>query len=85
MSDVEAAADATPTPRGRSAGRHQWFDRVPSYARLALRGFRRTPGFFVTAVIIPRDRHRRIGGDVRRLSNRAREETALCAIRTGSS
>ena len=34
------------------AGRRQWFDHVPSDARLALRGFRRTPGFFVTAVII---------------------------------
>jgi putative ABC transport system permease protein len=34
------------------AGRRQWFDQVLSDARLALRGFRRTPGFFVTAVII---------------------------------
>ncbi|MEP6496152.1 MAG: hypothetical protein ABJF01_25990, partial [bacterium] len=38
--------------RVRSAGRRQWFDHVPADARLALRGFRRTPGFFATAVII---------------------------------
>jgi predicted permease len=36
----------TDTPRWR------WLDHVRSDARLALRGFRRTPGFFVTAVII---------------------------------
>ena len=36
----------------RSAGQRQWFEHVRSDARLALRGFRRTPGFFVTAVII---------------------------------
>ena len=36
----------------RNAGWRRWFDSVRSDARLALRGFRRTPGFFVTAVII---------------------------------
>jgi putative ABC transport system permease protein len=30
----------------------RWFDHVRADARLAVRGFRRTPGFFVTAVII---------------------------------
>ena len=35
-----------------NAGRRKWLDHVLSDARLALRGFRRTPGFFVTAVII---------------------------------
>ena len=38
--------------RARSTGRRQWFDHVRSDSRLALRGFRRTPGFFVAAVTI---------------------------------
>ena len=38
--------------RARRAERRQWFDQARSDAQLALRGFRRTPGFFVTAVII---------------------------------
>jgi len=36
----------------RSVGQRPWFDGVRSDARLALRGFRRTPGFFATAVVI---------------------------------
>src|SRR5689334_3052111 len=38
--------------RVTSAGTRQWFDRVRSDGRLAWRGFRRTRGFFATAVII---------------------------------
>jgi len=38
--------------QARSAGRRQWLDHVRADVRLAVRGFRRTPGFFVTAVII---------------------------------
>jgi putative ABC transport system permease protein len=36
----------------RIAKRGRWLDHVRADARLALRGFRRTPGFFATAVII---------------------------------
>jgi putative ABC transport system permease protein len=51
-SSVEAQLTRHDASRAKSAGRRQWFDRMRSDARLALRGFRRTPGFFVTAVII---------------------------------
>jgi predicted permease len=36
----------------RTVAHRQWFDQIRSDSRFALRGFRRTPGFFVTAVII---------------------------------
>lgn len=36
----------------KTVARRHWLDHVRSDARLASRGFRRTPGFFVTAVII---------------------------------
>ncbi len=39
-------------PRAKRAGWRQWFDHLVADVRFALRGFRRTPGFFVTAVII---------------------------------
>ena len=51
-SNVEAQLTQHDASLARSAGRRRWFDHVRSDARLALRGFRRTPGFFVTAVII---------------------------------
>lgn len=51
-SSVEAQLTRHDASRAKSAGRRQWFDRMHSDARLALRGFRRTPGFFVTAVMI---------------------------------
>ena len=39
-------------PQQRNPGWRRWFEGVHSDAQLALRGFRRTPGFFLTAVII---------------------------------
>jgi predicted permease len=51
-SNVEAQLTRDDASRPRNTGRRKWFDHVPSDAQLALRGFRRAPGFFVTAVII---------------------------------
>lgn len=51
-SNVEAQLTQHDATQARSGRWRQWFDRARSDARLAMRGFRRTPGFFVTAVII---------------------------------
>lgn len=51
-SNVESQLTQHDASQLRRARRRQWFDHACSDARFALRGFRRTPGFFVTAVII---------------------------------
>jgi hypothetical protein len=51
-SKVEAQLRHHDNSRARRAGRRQRLDRLRSDVRLALRGFRRTPGFFATAVVI---------------------------------
>src|SRR5262249_24765608 len=50
--NVEAQLAQHDASLAKRAGRRQWFDHVRADARLAVRGFRRTPGFFVTAMII---------------------------------
>lgn len=50
--DVEAQLTHHDASRAKRAERRQWLDHLRSDVRIAVRGFRRTPGFFVTAVII---------------------------------
>src|SRR5689334_16261329 len=49
-STVEAKLKQHDAAQARRARHRQWFDGVRSDTRLAIRGFRRTPGFFLTAV-----------------------------------
>ncbi|HEY6829135.1 MAG TPA: ABC transporter permease, partial [Gemmatimonadaceae bacterium] len=51
-SNVEAQLKQHDAAQARRARHRQWFDGVRSDTRLAIRGFRRTPGFFLTAVLI---------------------------------